>query len=204
MNSKEMNSCVMGNRILLKKVIEIIYERCIEYISLIKRNIKNRVKKIKNTTLSEQLKNLIIIHNELLSIFLFSQNKNYEEINKNKIFITYAQAYLESNGGKTFKCEICEKVFVNYQTLGGHMSKIHPNCSEKYKKQNDIRKQREGKRKLLDLVKEKLFENYNLDYKALKNNDEKEKIKHFIKAHQKEYEILRRKIYREKALKDCE
>ena len=38
----------------------------------------------------------------------------------------------------------------------------------------------------------------------LKKNDEKEKIKSFIKAHQKEYEILRRKIYREKSLKDNE
>ena len=45
---------------------------------------------------------------------------------------------------------------------------------------------------------------YNLDYRALKKNDEKEKIKSFIKSHQKEYEVLRRKIYREKAIKDSE
>ena len=204
MSNKEMDSCIEGNKLLFKKTIVIIYEKCLECILLIKRNIKNRVKKIKNITLSEQLKSMIIIHNELLSLFLFSQNKNYDEIDKNKTFITYAQAYLESNGGKTFKCEFCEKVFVNYQTLGGHMSKVHPNCSQKYKKQNDIRKQREGKRKLLDLVKEKLFEKYNLDYRALKNSEEKQKIKTFIRAHQKEYEILRRRIYREKALNDCE
>ena len=84
------------------------------------------------------------------------------------------------------------------------MSKVHPNCSEKYKKQNNIRKQREGQRKLLDLVKEKLLEKYNLNYRAMKKNDEKEKIKSFIKAHQKEYEVLRRKIYRENALKNSE
>ena len=81
------------------------------------------------------------------------------------------------------------------------MSKMHPNCSEKYKKQNDIRKQREGNRKVLDYVKEKLFEKYNLNYRKMKKNDEKEKIKSFIKTHQKEYEILRRKIHRENALK---
>ena len=84
------------------------------------------------------------------------------------------------------------------------MSKMHPNCSEKYKKQNDIRKQREGKRNVLDDVKEKLFQRYNLDYRKMKKNDEKEKIKSFIKSHQKEYEILRRKIHRENALKNDE
>ena len=70
------------------------------------------------------------------------------------------------------------------------MSKVHPNCSEKYKKQTDIRKQREGKRNVLDDVKEKLFKRYNLDYRKMKKNDEKEKIKSFIKSHQKEYEIF--------------
>ena len=81
------------------------------------------------------------------------------------------------------------------------MSKMHPNCSEKYEKRTNIRKQREGNRKVLDYVKEKLFEKYKLDYRKMKKNDEKDKIKNFIKSHQKEYEILRRKIYRENALK---
>ena len=49
-----------------------------------------------------------------------------------------------------------------------------------------------------------MFRKYNLNYRLLKEDDEKEKIKSFIKAHQKEYEILKRKIYREKALKDNE
>ena len=82
------------------------------------------------------------------------------------------------------------------------MSKVHPNCSEKYKKLSNIRKQREGKRKKLDLVKAKLFEKYNLDYESMKKKDEKEKIKSFIKEHQKEYEILRRKMYRENVINE--
>ena len=207
MNPKEIN-ILMGNKLLLTKTIRIIYDKCIYNISEIKRFVKNRVKKIKSINLSSQLKNLINLHNELLSIYLSLQKANINNIansnENNKSYITYAQFYIESNNGKTFKCEICGKIFINFQTLGGHMSKVHPNCSEKYKKTNNIRKQREGQRKLLDLVKEKLLEKYNLNYRAMKKNDEKEKIKSFIKAHQKEYEVLRRKIYRENALKNSE
>ena len=214
MNKNEIKLCInINNRLLLKNIIEILYNKCLESISEIKRNIKNRVKKIKIINISNQLRNLIKFHNELIELFILLDNKNNNiDVNSlsidksekdNPTFTTYAQFYLQ-NSGKTFKCEICGKLFVNFQTLGGHMSKIHPNSSEKYKKQNIIRKQREGQRKLLDYVKEKLFMKYNLNYRMLKKNDEKEKIKSFIKAHQKEYEILRRKIYREKSLKDNE
>ena len=214
MNKNEIKLCTNNNnRLLLKNIIEILYDKCLNCISEIKRNVKNRVKKIKIINISNELRNLIKFINELLELFLLLENKiNNIDVNSisidkkekdNSTFITYAQSYLQ-NCGKTFKCEICGKLFVNFQTLGGHMSKIHPNCSEKYKKQNTIRKQREGQRKLLDYVREKLFMKYNLNYRQLKKKDEKEKIKSFIKAHQKEYEILRRKIYREKALKDNE
>ena len=213
MSKNEIILCLKNKQLILKNIIEKIYEKCINNILEIKRNVKNRIKKIKSINLSNQLLSLIKFHNELISLFLSTQNNNNNNINNinqieenesdNPSFITYAQSFLQ-NCGKTFKCEICQKMFVNYQTLGGHMSKVHPNCSEKYKKQNKIRKQREGQRKLLDLVKEKLFEKYKLNYRLLKENDEKEKIKSFIKNHQKEYEILRRKIYRENALKKNE
>ena len=214
MNKNEIKLCINNNnRLLLKNIIEILYDKCLNCISEIKRNVKNRVKKIKIINISNELRNLIKFTNKLLELFLLLENKiNNIDVNSISIdkkekdkstFITYAQSYLQ-NCGKTFKCEICGKLFVNFQTLGGHMSKIHPNCSEKYKKQNIIRKQREGQRKLLDYVREKLFMKYNLNYRQLKKKDEKEKIKSFIKAHQKEYEILRRKIYRENALKKNE
>ena len=209
MNKSEISLCVKSNKLVVKNTIEALYEKSIYCISEIKRNIKNRVKKIKSIGLSNQLLNIIKFHNELRELFLSKYKKNQNN-NINKIeqkdeghnFITYAQFYLQNNGGKTFECEVCGKKFVNHQTLGGHMSKVHPNCSEKYKKLSNIRKQREGKRKKLDLVKAKLFEKYNLDYESMKKKDEKEKIKSFIKEHQKEYEILRRKMYRENIINE--
>ena len=34
---------------------------------------------------------------------------------------------------KTYLCEFCNKAYSNGQGLGGHMSRIHPNQSYKYK-----------------------------------------------------------------------
>jgi len=190
-------------QLMIKKVIELLYDKCLNLIMEIKRNIKNRVKKIKSFEISNLLQNAFKLHNELYNIYLISINKSPIK-NDSKEYFTYVQDYLKNSNGKTYKCEICLKEFINFHKLGGHMSKVHPNCSEKYKKQTDIRKQREGKRNVLDDVKEKLFKKYNLDYRKMKKNDEKEKIKSFIKSHQKEYEILRRKIHRENALKNDE
>ena len=210
MNKSEISSCIDYQRqqLILKNGIVILYNKCLYIIEEIKKSVKHRTKKEKIKNMAYQLKNIIIFHNELRELFLSLNKKenNISEMNDNKEanYITYAEFYLQSKGGKTFKCEVCGMTFINHQTLGGHMSQYHRNVSEKYKKQNMIRKQREGQRQLLDYVKEKLFQKYNLDYRKLKKNDEKEKIKSFIKSHQKEYEILKRKIYREKAIKDSE
>ena len=203
MNNEQKKLYANYKQLMLKKVIEIIYDKCLNLILEIKRNIKNRVKKSKSFDLSNSLHNIFKLHNELYNKYLVSLNKEPIEENTKEYF-TYVEDYIQNSNGKTYKCEVCLKEFINFHKLGGHMSKMHPNCSEKYKKQNDIRKQREGNRKVLDFVKEKLFEKYNLNYRKMKKNDEKEKIKSFIKTHQKEYEILRRKIHRENALKNEE
>ena len=202
MSYEERKRYINYKQLMLRKLIEKLYNKSVDIILEIKRNIKNKVKKSKNFELSNSLSNVFKLHNELYNKYLISQNK--QPINENKEYYTYIQYFIDNSNGKTYKCEICSKEFINFHKLGGHMSKVHPNCSEKYKKQNDTRKQREGNRKVLDYVKEKLFEKYNLNYRKMKNNDEKYKIKIFIKAHQKEYEILRRKIHREKALKNNE
>ena len=202
MSYEERKRYINYKQLMLRKLIEKLYNKSVDIILEIKRNIKNKVKKSKNFELSNSLSKVFKLHNELYNKYLISQNK--QPINENKEYYTYIQYFIDNSNGKTYKCEICSKEFINFHKLGGHMSKVHPNCSEKYKKQNDTRKQREGNRKVLDYVKEKLFEKYNLNYRKMKQNDEKDKIKIFIKAHQKEYEILRRKIHREKALKNNE
>ena len=212
-NQKEIILCLENQKLNLYKIFQILYDKCINIISEIKNSIKNKKNKEKTKNISLQLKNIFELHNELRELFFASKNNNNdnsfsmikEDKEEEENFITYAQFYLQSKGGKTSICQVCGKEFVNYQILGGHMSQYHRNVSEKYKKQSLIRKLREDKRKLLDYVKEKLFQKYNLDYRQLKKNEEKEKIKSFIKSHQKEYEVLRRKIYREQAIKDnCE
>ena len=54
--------------------------------------------------------------------------------------------------------------------------------------------------KLLDVVKKKLLEKYNINYDLTKNRDEKVKIKKFIREHYKEYNIIKRKIYKDAKL----
>lgn len=41
--------------------------------------------------------------------------------------------YLDMNKKLGYRCQLCKKYFSKYG-LGGHMSKKHPNQSEKYKK----------------------------------------------------------------------
>ena len=53
-----------------------------------------------------------------------------------------------------FYCEKCREYFVSAQSLGGHISRQHPNSSEQYKKKMERRKEREFERQLLFLAKQ--------------------------------------------------
>ena len=194
--------CENKNKILLRKIVKSIYDKCRCIICDIKRNIKNRKKKSKNEDLSTKLYVLMKIHNDIYYEYLSSNNINNMIIdnNENKNYSTYKKLFLEKTGGKTFECEICKQKFNNYQSLGGHTSKIHPDQSEKYKEKMTVRKNREDQRKLLDVVKKKLLEKYNINYDLTKNRDEKVKIKKFIREHYKEYNIIKRKIYKDAKL----
>ena len=56
--------------------------------------------------------------------------------------------------GFEYKCEFCGKGFEKGQGLGGHMSRNHPNQSEKYKVKMGIREMRKGKRMKLRQTQE--------------------------------------------------
>jgi hypothetical protein len=93
---------------------------------------------------------------------------------------------------KGFQCDYCECEFSNGQALGGHMSRTHPNQSQKYNKKKIIRQEREIKRDAIYQARRELFANHNLDYEELaKSKENKHIIRRFRKDNMREYkEIL--------------
>ena len=94
---------------------------------------------------------------------------------------------------KTYLCEFCNKAYSNGQGLGGHMSRIHPNQSYKYKDKIRIRRERENKRENLLKTKKFLFKKYGEDYEKLIKEKNKEYIHKFLMEHNEEYRELRKK-----------
>ena len=124
-------------------------------------------------------------------------NTNYNNILispfklKNKTFKTTTKKIKHF---KTYLCEFCNKAYSNGQGLGGHMSRIHPNQSYKYKDKIRIRNERVGKRKRLIEIKRKLFNKYGLDFDSLLNKKEKIEIQQFLLIHKDEYRNLKKQV----------
>ena len=86
MNIEQKKLYANYKQLMFKKVIEIIYDKCLNLILEIKRNIKNRVKKSKSFDLSNSLQNIFKLHNELYNKYLISQNKQPIEDNAKEYF----------------------------------------------------------------------------------------------------------------------
>ena len=93
---------------------------------------------------------------------------------------------------KTYLCEFCNKAYSNGQGLGGHMSRIHPNQSYKYKDKIRIRREREEKRENLLNIKRDLFKKYGFDYDKLVTEKNKVFIQKFLSEHNEEYKNIRK------------
>ena len=93
---------------------------------------------------------------------------------------------------KTYLCEFCNKAYSNGQGLGGHMSRIHPNQSYKYKDKIRIRREREEKRENLLNIKRDLFKKYGFDYDKLIKEKNKTLIQNFLSEHNEEYKNIRK------------
>ena len=109
-------------------------------------------------------------------VFQNEENKNIENINcidKDNNDIDNPEDEIDDNNNflnkkrkqkkkhfKTYLCEFCNKAYSNGQGLGGHMSRIHPNQSYKYKDKIRIRREREEKREILLNIKRDLFKKY--------------------------------------------
>jgi hypothetical protein len=105
--------------------------------------------------------------------------KNTSKSNKNKkIKIQYQENY---------DCNICHRKFQTGQGLGGHMSRMHPNCSEQYKSKMKIRKSRDKQRAILQEAKKKILLANGHDYLKLKASGEKKLIKKILFQNKKDF-----------------
>ena len=93
---------------------------------------------------------------------------------------------------KTYLCEFCNKAYSNGQGLGGHMSRIHPNKSYKYKDKIRIRREREQKRENLLIIKRDLFKKYGYNFDKLLKDKNRPFIQKFLSEHNEEYKNLRK------------
>ena len=98
---------------------------------------------------------------------------------------------------KTYLCEFCNKAYSNGQGLGGHMSRIHPNQSSKYKDKIRIRREREKKREKLLNIKRDLFKKYGYDYDTLIDSKNKAFVQQFLQEHNEEYRNIRKNTQKE-------
>ena len=98
---------------------------------------------------------------------------------------------------KTYLCEFCNKAYSNGQGLGGHMSRIHPNQSSKYKDKIRIRREREKKREKLLNIKRDLFKKYGYDYDTLIDSKNKAFVQQFLQGHNEEYRNIRKNTQKE-------
>ena len=114
-----------------------------------------------------------------------------DEIDDNNNFLNKKRKQKKKHF-KTYLCEFCNKAYSNGQGLGGHMSRIHPNQSYKYKDKIRIRREREEKREILLNIKRDLFKKYGFDYDKLSIEKNKIFIQKFLTEHNEEYKNERK------------
>ena len=103
--------------------------------------------------------------------------------------------------GCEFQCLYCGKIFKNGCGLGGHMSRVHPHKSERYKKKQRTREKRNEYRESIVEAKIQLCKKYLMDYDDLiVNKKGKQIIKNLIQKYKKEYNVILRNIKYEKGL----
>jgi len=94
-----------------------------------------------------------------------------------------------------FTCDICGCSFSNGQGLGGHMSRKHPNQSEKYQKKKQTRERRNSNREIIYKAKRILLKRFRQDYDHLINfSNGRKLIKKLVKENREEYLNIKGKI----------
>ena len=155
--------------------LEKLIRSCNEITNIVTDYKKSGIKKKNKNIINKEDNKLILLNKENIT------KNSFKSLGRNK------QKHF-----KTYLCEFCNKAYSNGQGLGGHISRIHPNQSYKYKDKIRIRNERTGKRKKLLDIKRKLFKNYSLDYDFLLEKKEKNKIQKFLQEHKDEYRHLKK------------
>jgi hypothetical protein len=101
----------------------------------------------------------------------------------------------QDNNNNGFNCLICGCSFFNGQGLGGHMSRKHPNQSEKYQMKKLTREKRNNNREIIYKAKRILLKKFKQDYDHLINYPNGRKlIKKLVKENREMYLSIKGKM----------
>jgi hypothetical protein len=139
------------------------------------------------------------------SFLLFELERIIDNINRLYQFLLTTIRILQQKKKKivyyfeTYNCDICNKQFETGQGLGGHMSRMHPNQSQKYKMKMEIRNNRTEFREIIYRAKKQILSKDGFDYEKLKKSGDKKTINKIIKSNIYEYKEILRNLKKEKA-----
>jgi hypothetical protein len=95
------------------------------------------------------------------------------------------------------QCKICLCFFSTSQGLGGHMSRQHPQQSEKFNISKKKREARSSRRDILEKAKRNLLKNLCMDYdEILKEKFGKKEMRRILQENKKEYLRILREVKR--------
>ena len=185
-----------------KKIISNFYSDIRDLLLLIEKNYVNKKKKIYNQRNLLRLELMIRNCNEF-SDFIKKKQKlrkvpHHTIIKINKALFQSKPIQKKKvifKNSKTpkkefYDCPFCVKVFCNGQSLGGHISQLHPNQSIKYKKKIEVRNSRTEQRERIQAAKKELLGQYGYDMDELKKTHNQELIREIIKEHKCEYKKI--------------
>lgn len=154
-----------------------------------------RSKKVLNKDLllevNKKMKDINLLCDILVDCLADYNKKSTKSTNK-KIKIQYQEDY---------DCKICYRKFQTGQGLGGHMSRMHPNCSEQYKSKMKIRKSRDRQRAILLEAKKRILSTNGHDYLKLKEDGEKNLIKKILFQNKKDFKSILVQLKKDKLKK---
>lgn len=163
------------------------YKKCVnefkKKFNALQNDYLHKVKKKLNNNLLNKLNDSIDNFNNLVDVIFDCVN-----------YIKRGKGVKRKKKKVDYECEICEKVFENAQSKGGHMSKMHPNESLKYKSKILVRDSRVKSREIVLQAKKNLLKKYNFDYDQLMLNMEKHVISEILKLHKSEYNKIKKQL----------